>query len=56
MSYRESIIQDLNGIANDIECVHDELVDILDLNDMEEIKIAISNAIQTVNDVLLEVK
>ncbi len=56
MSYRTDIVEELNSIADDVETVHDELVDILDIDNIEDIKIAISETIQTINTLLEEIK
>ena len=37
MSYRTDIVEELNSIADEVETIHDELVDILDIDNIEDI-------------------
>lgn len=56
MSYRDSIIEELKGIKNDVECVKDELEDMLDMDDIGDIKIAISSVMQDVDELVRELE
>ena len=52
MSYRKPFEEALDSMQNDIETVKDELENILDMEDIEDMKIAISETLQTINTML----
>ena len=56
MSYRSTFMDDLDMLKDDIETIKEELENILDLDDKEDIKIAISGVIQSVNTLIGELE
>ena len=55
-TYREDILDTLDYIKGDMGTIKEELSNILDLDNIEDIKIAISETIQTVDRVIGEFK
>ena len=54
MSYRDSFLQDLGSIKDDVETIKIELEKILDMDDIEDMRIAISETINTVDELIRE--
>ncbi len=50
MSYKRPFQQAMDSLDNDIDTIEDELQQILDMDNIEDIKIAISDVIQTVRE------
>lgn len=54
MSYKRDFEEAMYSLKNDVQTVQGELIDILDMDNIEDMKIAISDAIQTVTTLLEE--
>lgn len=52
MSYRLTFEQAVDQLRDDVETIKDELQTILDMDNIEDIKIALSDTINTVQNVL----
>lgn len=50
MSYKRPFEEAMDSLDNDIDTIEDELQQILDMDNIEDIKIAISDVIQTVRE------
>lgn len=56
MSYRKDITDVVDNIVDDLETIQEELSTILDMGDIEDIKIAISEVGQTVQTLKEELR
>ena len=52
MSYKRDFEEAMDSLKNDVQTVQGELIDILDMDDIEDMKIAISETLQTINTML----
>jgi len=50
MSYKRPFEEAMVSLDNDIDTIEDELQQILDMDNIEDIKIAVSDVIQTVRE------
>lgn len=54
MSYKRDFEEAMDNLKDDVQTVQGELIDILDMDNIEDMKIAISDIIQTVTTLLEE--